>query len=137
MDGMLGEKVGAAILIAEKIQILDSGTKGDDTFAWMKLQTNTRELHIGSIYAPNERRKRINLWKWMTDTLPQENWVFYRDWNMTNLFDNAIGPSMLIHGSELHAWNQTIDYFNLIDNYIYAGSRSNLVFTRQARNFDH
>lgn len=37
---------------------------------------------------------------------------------MTDLFDDVVGPSALIHGSELRAWNRLVDHLDLVDNYI-------------------
>lgn len=95
--------MGAAILVPFGYQILNQGTKGDGIFAWMKIMTSRGELSIGSMYTPNERAKRVALWKWLTTNLEVENWVLCGDWNMTNLFDNAIGPNTYIHGSKMRA----------------------------------
>lgn len=55
---------------------------------------------------------------------------------MTDLYDDAIGPSALIHGYELRAWNRLVDKLNLVDNYVCAGMRLGPHFTRQARKMD-
>lgn len=62
---VVGGKVGATTMIPKSYQVLATRKKGDGTFAWAKVMTVKGELNIGSIYTPNERRARINPWKWM------------------------------------------------------------------------
>lgn len=120
IDSALKAKGWKNLLIPKAFIVIDQGTKGDGTFACAKIRTSTKELSIGSVYAPNKRRKRIALWKWLIENLKQEDWVLCGDWNMTNLYDDAIGPSGLIHGSKLRAWNRVVDHLDLVDNYSFS-----------------
>lgn len=51
---------------------------------------------------------------------------------MVELWDDAVGNSTLIHGTEARVWNKLVDRFNLVDNYLCAGSRFGPHYTRQA-----
>lgn len=48
---------------------------------------------------------------------------------MTDLFDDAIGPTAYIHGNERRAWNKLVGHLDLVDNYICAGQRLGPHFT--------
>lgn len=73
------QKVGAALVIPPHLQVTRQGTKGDGSLAWATVTTATGDLNIGSIYAPNERNKRKELWEWIAGNLPKSNWVLCGD----------------------------------------------------------
>lgn len=73
------------------------------------------------------------MWRWMNQLDSNDKWIFFGDWNMVELWDNAIGPSTLIHGTETRMWNKLVDQFHLVDNYLCAGSRMGPLYTRHAR----
>lgn len=79
INGKVEGKVGAAILIPKSTQVVDKGTRGDEKFAWVKINTCNGVIGIESIYAPNEssneRSKQIELWKWLKGNLEQEQWI--------------------------------------------------------------
>lgn len=52
LDHNVGHKVGCAIVASSHIHILDSGTKGDGTCAWVSIQSVTGPITIVSVYAP-------------------------------------------------------------------------------------
>lgn len=55
---------------------------------------------------------------------------------MTDLWDDAVGPSAFIHGSEAMAWNRLVDKLDMVDNYLCAGVRMDPQYTRQAKRTD-
>lgn len=125
--------VGSALVIPKRFNVTHTGTKGDGSFAWATINTQVGILSIGSVYAANVRRRRKELWEWMTSTLTGENWILSGDWNMAEQQDDSAGPSALIHGSEARAWKRLVDQWDLHDNYHCAGHRAGPHFTRQAR----
>lgn len=136
IDAPKGGKVEEAIVVPKEYQVITHDTKGDGSFAWVKIRTSRGELGIGSVYAPNDRAGRILLWKWLATNLEGKNWVLCGDWNMTNLYDDAIGPSAFIHGLELREWNRLVDKMDMVDNYVCVGLRLGYQFTRQTRKTD-
>lgn len=63
IDTQEGGRARATIVILEEYQILDQGTKGDGTFAWVKRRMCWGELSIGLVYAPNKWARMLTLWK--------------------------------------------------------------------------
>lgn len=112
------------------------GTKGDGWLAWALVITSTNKLSVGSVYAPNERTRRKEMWDWIGDTLPESNLVLCGDWNMVELWDDSVGPHALIHGNDARAWNRLVDRRNLVDNFVCAGQQQGPIFTRQAKKLD-
>lgn len=68
--------------------------------AWCTIDTPIRSFSISSVYAPNERARRKDLWEWMDTNLHDGNWLFLGDWNMIEFYDDSIGPSAHLHGGE-------------------------------------
>jgi exonuclease III len=56
-------QIGSAIVVKPDLEVLDKGKKGDGTFAWIKIQSSSGPIYIGSVYAPAERGKRIRFWR--------------------------------------------------------------------------
>lgn len=127
-------KVGAALFIPREFKVTETARKGDGTFAWASIVTVNGTVKVGSVYAPNQRRERMETWRWLTELNAEEHWIVGGDWNMVELWDDARGTSTLIHGGERRAWNKFVDKFNLVDNYLCAGERKGPHYTRQARN---
>lgn len=119
IDGPNGGKFGAAIVVPNNHQVVSQGVKGDGTFAWVQIQIEVGELNIGSLYAPNERVKRTTLWKWLAVNLEGDQWILNGDWNMIDLYDDAIGPSDFIHNLEARAWNRLVYKMDLVDNLLH------------------
>lgn len=74
-------------------QVIDKGFRGDGTFAWATISTRYGDISTGSIYAPNKRRDRIDLWRWILQLNPNKTWIFGGDliwWNSgTMLWETA------------------------------------------------
>lgn len=77
-------------------------------------------LSYGSIYAPNERARRKDLWNWMAMSIHEGNGILSRNWNMVDLFDDSVGALARIHGSEGQSWRRFLDKFDLINLYLIA-----------------
>lgn len=82
--------------------IIAKGVKGNGSFVWHTLDMPVGPVNVGSIYAPNERAKRMELWNRISSTLHEGNWLIADDWNMVDLFDDSVGASPCIHDSEEH-----------------------------------
>lgn len=61
------------------------------------------------------------LLKWMARKLKEGNWIIYGNWNMTERWEDVVGPSTLTHGSEARAWSKLVDQMGLVDNCFWAG----------------
>jgi hypothetical protein len=125
-------RTGSAIVVAPNIQVLDQGCKGDGTFAWVRIQTITGPLNIGSIYAPAEQGRRMRFWRWLHSQALEENWVLTGDFNMLEFYDDSLGRSSVIQGAEERIWKLMVDELDLVDLYLCAAKRRGPLFTRQA-----
>lgn len=65
--------VGTAILSLPHCKVTDQGTRGDGTLAWCTIDTKVGPVSIASVYAPNSRASRIELWNWMCMNLHEGN----------------------------------------------------------------
>lgn len=65
IDTNVEGKVEVAIVLPSEQKVTEHRKKGDGSFMWVKTETNKGEIYVGSVYAPNNRRQRCNLWKWM------------------------------------------------------------------------
>lgn len=130
IDGNANGQVGSTILVPNSCQILDSITKGDGVFVWVKIQTHKGPLSIGLVCTPNEKRERINLWKWLKNNLEVDSWILCGNKNMTDLYDDAKGPSAFIHDSKMRAWNPLVDHLDSVDNFLCVGIRIGPYYTR-------
>lgn len=110
--------------------VLDQGCKGDGSLAWVKTRTIKGDLHVASMYGDRRRGKRIALWKWMEQHLPEGKWLFYGDFNNTEFVEDSMGPTPLMYGSERWAWNRLSDRFDLIDNRLTTITKLGPHFTR-------
>jgi hypothetical protein len=93
-------RTGSVIVVLPDLEVLDHGHKGDGTFAWVKIQTVTGPLSIGSIYAPADRSKKIQFWRWIHSMTLTDSWVFAGDFNMLEFYDDSLGRSSVLHGAE-------------------------------------
>lgn len=129
-DSSESNRVGAAIVLAPHIVVLDQGSKGDGSFAWAKIDTPKGPVHVGSVYAPVERSRRLGLWNWMRDFFrPDDNWVLGGDWNMVEFHEDSSGTSSVIHGAEGRQWCSVQDKFDLLDLYLVASQRQGTWFS--------
>ncbi|KAL3679581.1 hypothetical protein R1sor_022537 [Riccia sorocarpa] len=122
---------GAALLIHPTLQVLDSGIKGDGTAAWAKITTKTGPLMVMSLYAPNNTIDRRALWPWLSFRLEEGNWLVMGDFNSVELPDDTVGPSALLHGSELRLWKALTSEVEMVDAYLCASFTDGPRFTRQ------
>lgn len=89
-------------------------------------------ISIGSMYAPNERAHRIEMYEWLVNFMHQGNWMLLGDWNMVDLHDDSMGHSAHLHGTKERGWKSLIDLLDLIDLYLTAFRRKYPIFMRQA-----
>lgn len=113
-------RVGAMVALPAGLPLLDSGQKGDSSFAWVKTQTCKGKLYIGSVYGSYKRPRRVALWKWLECNLPVGNWFIYGDFNQTKKVEDSVCPSPVMHGLERHAWNRFSNKFDFLDNCLIA-----------------
>lgn len=77
MDYSPQGRAGAAVGVLSNLKVLDKGVKGDGSFAWCTIDIVVGLVSVGSVYAPNERARRIKLCDWMTSHLHDGNWIFF------------------------------------------------------------
>lgn len=70
------DRAGAALIVLSNLIVLDQGSKGDGCLAWCSVATPVGPVSIASIYAPNERARRRDIWDWMSTHLHYGNWIF-------------------------------------------------------------
>lgn len=111
-------------------KVLAQGSRGDGTLAWCTVETEVGHVNIGSVYAPNSRVARIELWKWMSTHLHEGHWVLAGDWNMVEMFDDSVGRSAHLHGTEERSWKRLVENLDLMDQYFMVVARKGPVYTR-------
>lgn len=101
VDFAVDGRAGATVGILADLPIRDQGVKGDGCFVWITVKTTVGPVSVqGSVYAPNKRSRRKDLWDQMVAKLHNGDWFLAGDWNMTDFFDNSSGPSPHLHGRE-------------------------------------
>lgn len=123
--------MGAALVVLSGCRVLAQGSKGNGCFSWCTIDTLVGHVSIGLIYAPNECARRKELWDWMSSHLHQGNWIFSRDWNMTEFYDDLVGPSPQLHGRKEQSWRRMVDSLDLTNHYLTIASRKGSIFTRR------
>jgi exonuclease III len=122
-------RTGCAIVVAPHLTVLAQGSKGDGTFAWVKVQTEQGTLNIGSVYAPAERGRRLAYWRWLCQLSVEDNWLLAGDFSMAEFQDDSLGVSTVLHGTEARLWHRVVDNLDLLDLYLCASYRHGPIFT--------
>ncbi|CAM6081767.1 unnamed protein product [Calypogeia fissa] len=87
---------GTALLIHPDFQIRNSGTMSQGRAIWAQLEKEGQLFGVTSIYKPNSTRLRASLWHKLKQVLPRDNWLFLRDFNMTEHHrDTTSGHSLM------------------------------------------
>lgn len=123
-------RAGASVIVLSDLKILAQGVKGDVIVVWYTMETTKGKVNISFMYAPNERARRCDLWKWMSAHLPEGNWLWAGDSNMAEHFDDSIGPLARIHGSKERSWKRALNAWDYLDTYLTMANRKGHVFTR-------
>jgi hypothetical protein len=126
-------QVGNAIVVPPHIKLIDSGFKGDGTFAWAKIKVAIGTLHIESVYAPANRSQQIQFWHWLKGFLNDGDWLLAGDHNMVEMPEDSFGTSTIFHGTECHVWHSFVDQHDLLDLYLCSSRRRGPIHTRQAQ----
>lgn len=59
---------------------------------WAIFDINNTSVGVKKIYALNDYRERALLWEWLSNNLPNSNWIFMGDFNMIeNIQDKRWG----------------------------------------------
>ncbi|KAL3679051.1 hypothetical protein R1sor_022007 [Riccia sorocarpa] len=66
-------KSRVGLFIHSSFTILAEGTSGQGYGSWAKLQIGSKEIGVLALHAPNKRRNRIKVWKWMEETIRAGN----------------------------------------------------------------
>ncbi|KAL3683706.1 hypothetical protein R1sor_001728 [Riccia sorocarpa] len=126
------EQGGAALIINQAIQVLESGVKGTGNFAWAKIKLQGKVFSVASVYGPHGNGAKIEFFSWLKDRADGEHWIMLGDWNMVLLREDTSGPSPLLKGEPLQTWNDLDLSWNLDDAWLKALQRKGPRFTRQA-----
>lgn len=98
--------------------VKDHGTSPCNRVAWVIMKIGGLKFGVYLVYASNDYRDRINLWKWLT-TLPNITWIFGGDFNMIeNVEDKSRGLSMDWKCDEKLFWDimkSTLHLFDPLD----------------------
>ncbi|KAL3676158.1 hypothetical protein R1sor_026106 [Riccia sorocarpa] len=123
---------GTAMLIDPSVRVLNTGTKGDGSCAWAKIQTSRGEVTVCSVYAPGTPQERRVLWDWMVQTLAEGQWIISGDFNMVEYVEDSRGPTAVLRGEELQKWRILSEEWNLSDCWLNAFEREGPWYTRHA-----
>ncbi|KAL3677332.1 hypothetical protein R1sor_027280 [Riccia sorocarpa] len=126
------ERGGAAIVVSEDHQVINSGVCGDGSAAWVQIQTPQKGVvGIVSIYASTKSPKRIPLWCWLKDLIEEGQWILLGDYNSVELPEDTQGTANLLNGSELRRWKELTRAAELSDCFFTAVTKRGPRFTRQ------
>ncbi|KAL3691097.1 hypothetical protein R1sor_004748 [Riccia sorocarpa] len=127
-------KAGAAVLILKQHwSILESGTKGDGSVAWAKINTKDGIVGVASIHGPRTRTERTYVWEWLKEQWDQGVWIFCGDWNSVETPEDSLGDSPVQLGGERRRWQNLITHHDLEDSWLIASLREGPHFTRQQK----
>ncbi|KAL3679018.1 hypothetical protein R1sor_021974 [Riccia sorocarpa] len=122
----------AVLLCHSSLRAVDSGVSGIGFGAWAKVQTKVEVMGVISLHAPNSGRERVEAWAWLRNLVVDNQWIIMGDFNMVESQDDSIGPSPVLRGEELGAWEVCAGAADLIDAMLCATKATGPHFTRQA-----
>jgi hypothetical protein len=108
---------GIALLINNKWEkcITNSGCSPCHRAVWVTLHHDNNTFGVCAIYASNDPKERIELWKWITD-LPDIPWLFGGDFNMVEShLDKSGGNPFHWKDNERSFWNKLLSSKCLFD----------------------
>lgn len=126
-------KVNAAVSIPKEYPVRQHGSHDEGHLVWATFEITGKALMVGSVYSPNERSRRRDLWNWIRENLVVTDGLLCGDWNMVEVNEDSTGTSSKLQGSEALAWQHLKTEWDLIDNYRGGGWVEGPAFTRQAR----
>ncbi|KAL3697981.1 hypothetical protein R1sor_012057 [Riccia sorocarpa] len=114
-------KAGAAVVILKQHwSILESGTKGDGSVAWAKINTEDGVVGVASVHGPRTRTERTYMWEWLKEQWDQGVWIFCGDWNSVETPEDSLGDSPIQLGGERRRWQNLITHQDLEDSWLIA-----------------
>ncbi|KAL3678979.1 hypothetical protein R1sor_021935 [Riccia sorocarpa] len=131
VDYAANEAGGAALIVHESLQVTERGVNGARNGAWACIQIEGRQIYVASIYGPHNSEEKIKFFRWLKGLGDEKDWIWIGDWNMVLKQEDASGPSPLLKGSPLQAWNEVEIHWHLEDTYNIAMKKSGPRFTRQ------
>ncbi|KAL3688034.1 hypothetical protein R1sor_014343 [Riccia sorocarpa] len=114
-------KVGAALLLMNDWQILQTGVHGKGYVAWATINMNGETVGFASIHGPTDKTARARLWKWMANNWRPHPWILTGD------------KSPVMKGKEERRWVNLRAHLDLIDSWECASWNSGPRFTRQQK----
>ncbi|KAL3694987.1 hypothetical protein R1sor_008638 [Riccia sorocarpa] len=124
---------GDAVLLCHKsLRIVERGVSGSGFAAWIKVNTRIGVVGVLCLHAPNESRKRKEVWAWMRPLISDGHWIILGDFNMVENQIDSIGPSPVIRGEEKNMWEVLTGSADLVDARACATTTKGPLFTRQA-----
>ncbi|KAL3685574.1 hypothetical protein R1sor_003596 [Riccia sorocarpa] len=133
MDALQREQDGDAVLLChESLRIVERGVSGKGFVAWARIQTSVGVVGVISLHAPNDSRKRKEVWTWMRDLVADERWIVLGDFNMVESQEDSIGPSSVLKQDEKHSWDLCAGRTDMVDARLCATRCLGPHFTRQA-----
>ncbi|KAL3679847.1 hypothetical protein R1sor_022803 [Riccia sorocarpa] len=122
----------AVLLCHESLRIVERGVSGKGFAAWARIQTSVGVVGVISLHAPNDSRKRKEVWTWMRDLVADERWIVLGDFNMVESQVDSIGPSPVLKQDEKRSWDLCAGRTDMVDARLCATRCLGPHFTRQA-----
>ncbi|KAL3683766.1 hypothetical protein R1sor_001788 [Riccia sorocarpa] len=132
-DKPIGKKGGTALILAESVRVVVSGTSGRGRMAWAQVEVEEKRFGVISVHAPNKRRARLTFWEDMRNIMRVGEWIILGDFNNVELLEDARGKSALVRGREARLWRLMAVENGLVDCFFCSAVTEGVRFTRFAR----
>ncbi|KAL3677088.1 hypothetical protein R1sor_027036 [Riccia sorocarpa] len=88
-------------------------------------------FYVASVYGPHLAEEKIAFYNWLQNQANGKNWMLAGDWNMVLDQEDSMGPTPLLKGGPLQAWNAVQMEWHLEDVFHITQTRSGPKYTRQ------
>ncbi|KAL3695647.1 hypothetical protein R1sor_009723 [Riccia sorocarpa] len=120
----------SALVVKPGIQVMEVGVRGNGHRAWATMNTARGKIGLVSIYAPNNERRRCDMWNWIRNLTEEGSWIVAGDLNMVERAEDTNCASPILKGTEVLEWLTLCQTSNLTDCYNLATARRGPRFTR-------
>ncbi|KAL3693516.1 hypothetical protein R1sor_007167 [Riccia sorocarpa] len=121
---------GVALLFKNEFQLLSSGHDDAGRFVWGRYQAGDKQIHVASIYAPNQTEDRIPFWDRLRLELPSANWFAMGDWNAVDTSVDSSSRTNVQSEEEAQFFQEMCNTLGMKDTRLWAEKTEGPRFSR-------